>query len=118
MRLQLPYFIEDIVISDLSFGKSAPVIHRITTPSMDERGLWVYMDLTYEGLISMALVTKLNLMKLKQQAGKIDESSTGCPSYISDTRSPIFHSDVEDSAESSSDEESTWMLASSDANQE
>jgi hypothetical protein len=38
---------------------------------LDERGLWVDLDVTYEGTICFTLETKLNLMKVKQMGGEI-----------------------------------------------
>lgn len=72
--IKLPYFIEELLVTELSLGKSSPMIHKAGKPILDEKGLWVDADLTYEGLIILTLQTKLNLMKLKnpQAKGKLD----------------------------------------------
>lgn len=54
----------------------------------------------------MSIVTKLNLMKLKEQAGRSDsEFARPMSPNVETNRSAMFHSDIEDSAESSSDDE-------------
>lgn len=106
---QLPYFIEEIVISQLNLGTASPKLHKIYPASLDERGLWVDMDMTYDGLIKMSLTTKLNLMKLKEQAGRSDETVRPTSPNDEDNRSPMFNSDIEDSAESSSDDEAIYV---------
>lgn len=102
-------------MTDLSIGKGTPLINHIYEPRIDEKGLWIFMDIVYEGVTSMAIETKLNLMKLKELAGKQDGQSSKEPSFLSrnEDKSPIYHSDVEDSAESSDDEaSSSWAFAS------
>lgn len=44
--------------------------HRASHPVVDERGLWVDLDITYEGTICFTLETKLNLMKLKEMGSE------------------------------------------------
>ncbi|XP_019869679.2 testis-expressed protein 2 isoform X2 [Aethina tumida] len=95
--IKLPYFIEELLVTELSLGKSSPMIHKAGKPILDEKGLWVDADLTYEGLIILTLQTKLNLMKLKNPQAK--------EKTLVKEKSAIFHSDVDDSAESSSDDE-------------
>ncbi|CAG9860576.1 unnamed protein product [Phyllotreta striolata] len=95
--IKLPYFIEELLIPELSLGKTSPRIVRTGTPAMDERGLWIDLDINYEGMVILTLQTKLNLMRLKNPHA-YDKST-------SQVKSAIYHSDVDDSAESSSDEE-------------
>jgi hypothetical protein len=64
--IKLPYFIEGLIVTELSLGQTPPLIHKASKPVLDERGLWVDLDVTYEGLVVLILQTKLNLMKLKQ----------------------------------------------------
>lgn len=63
--IKLPYFIEEILITELNLGKTPPFILRTEKPVVDDRGLWVDMDISYEGSVVLTLQTKLNLMKLK-----------------------------------------------------
>lgn len=71
MSFQLPYFIEDLLITELDLGHNVPLAHHASRPRLDERGLWVDLDVTYEGTICFSLETKLNLMKVKQMGGEI-----------------------------------------------
>ncbi|EFA08264.1 testis-expressed protein 2 isoform X2 [Tribolium castaneum] len=93
--IKLPYFIEGLMVTELNLGKTPPLIHKVTKPSIDERGLWIDLDVTYEGLVVLILQTKLNLMKLKQPHSNETVKE----------RSAMFNSDLEDSPESTSDEE-------------
>lgn len=63
--IKLPYFIEELLVPELSLGKTAPFIKKTGKPVMDDRGLWIDLDIAYEGLIILTLQTKLNLMRLK-----------------------------------------------------
>ncbi|RZC34748.1 testis-expressed sequence 2 protein, partial [Asbolus verrucosus] len=127
--IKLPYFIEELSVTELSLGRTPPLIHKATRPMIDERGLWIDLDVTYEGLVILILQTKLNLMKLKQphSNGKLENVSCLCSRsrrasvrkgqhcYCADCsrnvdRPAMFNSDVEDSAESTSDEEAMCLL--------
>lgn len=72
--IKLPYFIEELIITQLSVGNTSPIIHEASLPVLDSRGLWVDFEMTYEGSFVLILQTKLNLMKLKHQNldGKCD----------------------------------------------
>lgn len=94
--IKLPYFIEELLIPELSLGKTSPIIKRTGQPIMDERGIWIDLDIIYEGLTVLILQTKLNLMRLKNPQA-YDKSNV--------VKSAIYNSDVDDSAESSTDEE-------------
>ncbi|KAK9887753.1 hypothetical protein WA026_000068 [Henosepilachna vigintioctopunctata] len=94
--IKLPYFIEELSITELNLGKTSPLFKKIGRPTIDDRGLWIDIAMTYEGLVVLTLMTKLNLMKLKQPPTDKEVQN----------KSAIFHSDVDDSAESSSDEDS------------
>lgn len=67
--IRLPYFIEDLQVTELSLGKTPPIIHKVEHPVVDERGLWIDLDISYGGLVYLILQTKLNLMKLKHPQG-------------------------------------------------
>ncbi|XP_022188484.2 uncharacterized protein LOC111047121 isoform X2 [Nilaparvata lugens] len=126
--IKLPVFMEDLVISDLSFGETIPVVQNTSRPVIDEDGIWVDLDVTYEGSFRMTIDTKINLMKLKKDLYPSSSSgistassvpslgSAGLGSETAATFDPVssspqlqqksamFDSDVEDSAESSSEE--------------
>ncbi|XP_066253655.1 testis-expressed protein 2 isoform X2 [Euwallacea similis] len=96
--IKLPYFIEEILITELSLGKTPPFLLNSNKPQMDDRGLWVDLDVSYEGSVVLTLQTKLNLMRLKNPQSNSANSTT-------EVKSAIYHSDVDDTAESSSDED-------------
>lgn len=65
--IKLPYFIDELNLTELSLGSTPPLLYNAAAPVIDQRGLWIDIDMTYEGLIILILQTNLNLMKLKQQ---------------------------------------------------
>lgn len=99
---------ESLLITEIVIGQNAPMIHKITKPVLDERGLWLDMNITYKGCLTMTVETKLNLMKLTR-------ASSVCGEIIDEktipTRSPIFDSDVEDSPETSTEDEDVGNVA-------
>lgn len=65
--IALPYYIEELQITEIDLGKHLPVISDVSQkPRVDERGVWVEMNFEYHGTVHMTLATKLNLMKLKK----------------------------------------------------
>ncbi|XP_037953260.1 testis-expressed protein 2-like isoform X2 [Teleopsis dalmanni] len=64
--LKLPVFIENITVTSVDLGNTPPLIHRISQPLLDERGIWVDADVTYEGSAHITISTELNLMRLKR----------------------------------------------------
>uniref|UniRef100_A0A7E4VV27 SMP-LTD domain-containing protein n=1 Tax=Panagrellus redivivus TaxID=6233 RepID=A0A7E4VV27_PANRE len=63
--IHLPYFIETLELSKFDIGTAIPQINKIYSPTVDEWGTWVDLDIKYEGCIRLVLETKVNLMKLK-----------------------------------------------------
>ncbi|XP_065158108.1 testis-expressed protein 2 isoform X1 [Atheta coriaria] len=103
--IKLPIFIESLRMTELTFGNFAPKVCKIGKPYLDDWGLWIDFDLSYEGSVIIMVLTKLNLLKLKQQ-GESHRNGMESPTATgSNTKSAIYHSDVEDTAESSSDDE-------------
>lgn len=80
--IKLPGFMEEIRIAHVDLGNRPPLIHRIATPRLDERGTWVDADVTYEGLMHMTITTKLNLLRLRRQtaAQEVGQTVVGSPS--------------------------------------
>ncbi|XP_026671598.1 uncharacterized protein LOC108627724 isoform X2 [Ceratina calcarata] len=105
--IKLPYFMECLLVSEIVIGQGAPVIRNVTKPMTNERGLWLDLDLVYKGSLAMTVETKLNLMKLTRTgsvAGNANEIvSTDKQELI--TRSPIFDSDLEDTPETSTEDD-------------
>ncbi|XP_046734747.1 testis-expressed protein 2 isoform X1 [Diprion similis] len=105
-NIKLPYFMESLLVSELVIGQGAPVIHKASQPVLDQRGLWLDLDISYEGCLTMTTETKVNLMKLTR-AGSISSNASDLPGTdkLKPARSPMFDSDVEDSPETSTEEE-------------
>ena len=120
-NIKLPYFMESLLVSELVIGQGAPIIHSSTKPVLDARGLWFDLDISYEGCLTMTIETKLNLMKLKR-AGSVSTNSTSNDMLDSDkskpVRSPIFDSDVEDSPETSTEDEDSAQFSVPSASRE
>lgn len=118
-NIKLPYFMESLLVSELVIGQGAPIIHSATRPFIDERGLWFDLDISYEGSLTMTIETKLNLMKLK----KTKSTSLNKNDILEDDkprppRSPMFDSDVEDSPETSTEEEDSFPLAATNSSRD
>lgn len=92
---------ESLLVTEVVIGQDAPTVHNISRPTLDERGFWLDLNLTYKGCLTMTVETKLNLMKLTRSSisdNIADEKSVPI-------RSPMFDSDVEDSPETSTEDE-------------
>ncbi|XP_053132614.1 testis-expressed protein 2-like isoform X2 [Hemicordylus capensis] len=105
-RIKLPYFMNELTLTDLDMGTSIPHILSASSPTLDKRGLWVDMEVTYNGALQMTLETKMNLCKLGKEAlgeesGKADNVGEGVkPRLVL-----LANSDAESSSAGSSDEE-------------
>ncbi|XP_012268551.2 testis-expressed protein 2 [Athalia rosae] len=105
-NIKLPYFMESLLVSELVIGQGAPIIHKASDPVVDQRGLWLDLDITHDGCLTMTVETRVNLMKLTR-GGSISSNSSELLGVEKPklARSPMFHSDVEDSPETSTEEE-------------
>ncbi|KAK8755815.1 hypothetical protein V5799_001474, partial [Amblyomma americanum] len=91
---QVPFFMEELTVTDIHLGSQLPYVRRTSEAVVDKRGVWVDMDVTYNGAFYMTLSTKLNLMRLKRSQTEEMQSFA------------INHDAYDDeSAASSSDEE-------------
>ena len=63
----MPYFIDELSVSDINLGERFPLVQRISTPYVDERGFWLDFDAAYSGGFRMTIETKVNLMKLRKE---------------------------------------------------
>lgn len=77
--IKLPGFMEEVRIAHVHLGDRPPLIHRVATPRLDERGTWLDADVTYEGLMHMTITTKLNLLRLRRQQEGGPTPSTTTP---------------------------------------
>ncbi|XP_063748610.1 testis-expressed protein 2 isoform X2 [Eleginops maclovinus] len=106
-KIRLPYFMNELTLTELDMGCSMPQITATSRPEVNHRGLWVELQLVYTGALQMTLQTKFNLSKLGKDGGGQDAD---CTSETSSPRCrPIFSvladSDEESSSAGSSDEE-------------
>ncbi|CAG9584467.1 unnamed protein product [Danaus chrysippus] len=120
--LKLPSFMSPLLVTELVLAGSCPAVCGVGPPSLDARGLWLHALLRYDGGATITILTQINLLKLKEKnltledqllaaAENTVESDASCsiPSALltDKKRKPaIYDSEVEDSAESSSDDES------------
>jgi len=119
LLLQLPSFMEEVIITNIFMGQSPLLCHRVSQPMLDERGLWVDADVTYEGLAHITVTTKLNLLRIRSKT-KSPMSTENVPTTSmaaeqtqdlrnhSDANSEnvIYDSDAESSGGSSTESES------------
>ncbi|XP_020816975.1 testis-expressed protein 2 isoform X1 [Drosophila serrata] len=118
--IKLPSFMEEVVITNIYLGRSPLLCHRISQPMLDERGVWMDADITYEGLAHITVTTKLNLLRIrgKSKSPMAADSAASTASFVSenvpDSRSNmdagsenvIYDSDAESSGGSSTESES------------
>ncbi|XP_033963676.1 testis-expressed protein 2 isoform X4 [Pseudochaenichthys georgianus] len=105
-KIRLPYFMNELTLTELDMGSSMPQITATSRPEVNHRGLWVELQLVYTGALQMTLQTKFNLSKLGKEGGHDADCTT-------ETRSPccrpifsvLADSDEESSSAGSSDEE-------------
>lgn len=106
-NIKLPYFMECLLVSEITIGQGAPIIHNITKPMINERGLWLNLDITYKGSLTMTVETKLNLMKLTRTGSVPDDTRIIISTKTKElaTKSPIFDSELEDTPETSTEDD-------------
>ncbi|XP_034482978.1 uncharacterized protein LOC117788346 isoform X1 [Drosophila innubila] len=118
--IKLPSFMEEVVITNIYLGKSPMLFHRMSQPMLDERGVWLDADVTYEGLAHITVTTKLNLLRVrsKPKSSPVLSDTLPGPETPPDMRNmpdeinqetsnnAIYDSDAESSGGSSSDAES------------
>ncbi|NXY08597.1 TEX2 protein, partial [Pteruthius melanotis] len=105
-KIKLPYFMNELTLTELDMGTSIPSVLSASNPTINERGLWVDMEVTYSGSLQMTLETKMNLSKLgkessAEESGLAEAGGEGArPRLIL-----LADSDAESSSAGSSDEE-------------
>ncbi|XP_062999493.1 testis-expressed protein 2-like [Elgaria multicarinata webbii] len=105
-RIKLPYFMNELTLTELDMGTCIPHVLSASSPTVDNRGLWVDMEVTYNGSLQMTLETKMNLYKLGKETlgeenGKADHGTEGVKPHLV----LLADSDAESSSAGSSDEE-------------
>ncbi|XP_068765067.1 testis-expressed protein 2-like [Struthio camelus] len=105
-KIKLPYFMNELTLTELDMGTSIPSILSTSSPTVNDRGLWVDMEVTYSGSLQMTLETKMNLCKLgkesaAEESGPAEAGGEGAGPRLS----LLADSDAESSSAGSSDEE-------------
>ncbi|XP_077527137.1 testis-expressed protein 2 [Haemaphysalis longicornis] len=105
-RIKVPFFMEELTVTDIHLGSQLPYVRRTSEAVVDKRGVWVDLDVTYNGAFYMTLSTKLNLMRLKrsqqqqQQQGAAEEMQSFAVNHEgSDDESAASSSDDEAAAD-------------------
>lgn len=65
---QLPSFMSPLMVTELSLAGACPLVRDVSPPTWDERGVWLDADLRYDGGAHIAILTQINLMKLKEKS--------------------------------------------------
>ncbi|XP_014914317.1 testis-expressed sequence 2 protein isoform X2 [Poecilia latipinna] len=106
-RIRLPYFMNELTLTELDMGCSMPHIMAASRPEVNHRGLWVQLQLVYTGNLQMTLQTKFNLSKLGRESR--EETAQSGPEAGGPSCRPVLSvladSDEESSSAASSDEE-------------
>ncbi|OCT61740.1 testis-expressed protein 2 [Xenopus laevis] len=103
-KIKLPHFMKELTLTDLDMGTSLPQINSISNPTMNERGLWMDLDVSYSGFLQVTLETKMNLSRLgkEEESGQMDIRRD----RVLTPRARIFvDSDEESSSAGSSEDE-------------
>ncbi|KAE9415458.1 hypothetical protein Angca_004504, partial [Angiostrongylus cantonensis] len=105
--IHLPYFIEELELSSLSLGTTAPQIIGVYAPKLNDWGIWVDLEMKYAGGIRLVLQTSVNLLKLQYGAAKVEAERKLCRLTDAMARTFSHYSDEElpESPESSPDED-------------
>ncbi|XP_029456601.1 testis-expressed protein 2 isoform X2 [Rhinatrema bivittatum] len=109
-KIKLPYFMNELTLTELDMGIALPKILQAYKPTIDHKGLWVDLEISYNGSFLMTLETKMNLTKLgKEPLGdvlKVGEiGKEGPRAYC------LADSDEESSSAGSSDEDDALEVA-------
>lgn len=103
-KIRLPYFMNELTLTELDMGMSIPKILSSSKPSVDYRGLWIDLEISYTGSFLMSLETKMNLTRLGKEGEGIGEQGK---EGLRQRTYFLADSDEESSSAGSSDEEDT-----------
>ncbi|XP_033847693.1 testis-expressed protein 2-like isoform X1 [Periophthalmus magnuspinnatus] len=109
-KIRLPYFMNELTLTELDMGSSTPRILSGSKPYIDYKGLWFDLDVSYSGSFLMTLETKMNLIRLGKEEESLRFGEPGKDGYRPRTYC-LADSDEESSSAGSSDEEDTSELS-------
>ncbi|XP_060619094.2 testis-expressed protein 2 isoform X2 [Anolis sagrei] len=66
-KIKLPYFMNELTLTELDMGIAVPKILQAYKPTIDYKGLWIDLEISYNGSFLMTLETKMNLTKLGKE---------------------------------------------------
>ncbi|XP_061535982.1 testis-expressed protein 2-like [Phycodurus eques] len=100
-KIRLPYFMNELTLTELDMGVATPRILGASSPSIDYKGLWFDLNISYSGSFLMTLETKMNLIRLGKEGEslRLGEDGSRPRTYC------LADSDEESSSAGSSDEE-------------
>uniref|UniRef100_A0AAR2IMH2 SMP-LTD domain-containing protein n=1 Tax=Pygocentrus nattereri TaxID=42514 RepID=A0AAR2IMH2_PYGNA len=106
-KIKLPYFMNELTLAELDMGTCMPQVLSTSKPSVDQRGLWLELEVVYTGSLQMTLETKMNLRKLGRESVSEAENLTESSGLVGSRPRLciIADSDEESSSAGSSDEE-------------
>ncbi|NXN55838.1 TEX2 protein, partial [Rynchops niger] len=105
-KIKLPYFMNELTLTELDMGTSIPSVLSASSPTVNDRGLWVDMEVTYSSSLQMTLETKMNLCKLGKESTAEESGPTETGREGARPRLILLaDSDAESSSAGSSDEE-------------
>ncbi|XP_028269546.1 testis-expressed protein 2-like isoform X2 [Parambassis ranga] len=114
-KIRLPYFMNELTLTELDMGSATPRILKAYEPYVDNRGLWFDLDVSYSGSFLMTLETKMNLIRLGKEGDGLrfgEVGKEGPRTYC------LADSDEESSSAGSSDEEDSSDLSNDSAGAE
>uniref|UniRef100_A0A673WC09 Testis expressed 2, like n=1 Tax=Salmo trutta TaxID=8032 RepID=A0A673WC09_SALTR len=106
-RITLPYFMNELTLTELDMGSCLPQITSASRPVVNSRGLWLELEVVYTGALQITLETKINLSKLGKEGVRF--LSCVVVSKYRPVLSVLADSDEESSSAGSSDEEEVLL---------
>ncbi|XP_007666269.2 testis-expressed protein 2 isoform X1 [Ornithorhynchus anatinus] len=114
-KIKLPYFMNELTLTELDMGVAVPKILQAFKPYVDHQGLWIDLEMSYTGSFLMTLETKMNLTKLGKEplcedlkVGEIGKEGSRPRAYC------LADSDEESSSAGSSDEDDAPEVTTGD----
>ncbi|XP_044044567.1 testis-expressed protein 2-like [Siniperca chuatsi] len=116
-KIRLPYFMNELTLTELDMGSATPRVLGASKPSIDYRGLWFDLEISYSGSFLMTLETKMNLIRLGKEGESVRLGEFGKDGCRPRTYC-LADSDEESSSAGSSDEEDSSELSNDSAGAE
>lgn len=73
IRVKTPSFMEQLRLTNIDIGSDMPMVNQlIGGPRLDLQGIWIYLDVTYQGKFVMTIETKMKLGAKETRNGEED----------------------------------------------